>query len=301
MKLLKRAYYTACSFLPPSVVKKISPVKTLLPYHHLVSDSELPHIRHLYSYKNVKQFRADLDFLLRHFNPVSVAQVIETLKKGNGLPANSFLLTFDDGLREVYEVIAPILMEKGVPAIFFINPAFIDNKQLFYRYKISLVIEELSKRKDALKIGKQVLGMDHNDFDGLKSALKQVNQLNRHIPDQFAERLNYSFDEFLKEKKPFLTYSQVRDLNDQGFTIGSHSWDHPYYGLLSSDPQLWQTLSSVSYLNEMMPLKYNCFSFPHSDAVLSQEFFDRLNQSDIKIDLLFGIQNQKSEVKNKVL
>src|SRR5437868_11346983 len=144
MKLLKKAYYTACSLLPSSIVKKISPVKTLLPYHHLVSDEDLLHIKHLYAYKSSTQFRNDLDYLLKNFHPVSADELSKAINTGEETPSNSFLLTFDDGFKEVYDVISPILLEKGIPAVFFVNPAFIDNKELFYRCKISLVIEELS-------------------------------------------------------------------------------------------------------------------------------------------------------------
>lgn len=301
MNLLKKAYYTACSILPPAIVKRLSPVKTLLPYHHVVSDKDLLHIKHLYSYKNVKQFHDDVDFLIRHFNPVSADQLVETIAHGKQLPERSFLLTFDDGFKEVYEVIAPILLEKKIPAIFFINPAFIDNKELFYRCKISLLIEELSKRDDALEIAGEVLGKPYGDFYDLKEDLKKINQLNKNLLDELADSIGYSFNDYLRKEQPFMTSEQVESLSHQGFMIGSHSWDHPYYEYLTADEQLNQTVRSIQFVKDRLHNKYSCFSFPHTDAVVTQEFFDKLKLQPVKADLLFGIQNQKSEMANKML
>src|SRR5438067_10965432 len=121
MNLLKKAYYSACSLFPPSLIQRISPVKTLLPYHHLVSDKELLHIKHLYSYKNTNQFKKDIDYFLKYFKPATVDELMDKINNKRPLPAGRFLLTFDDGFKEVYEVIAPILSACKIPAIFFIN------------------------------------------------------------------------------------------------------------------------------------------------------------------------------------
>src|ERR1700730_3474653 len=147
MNLYKFFYYSACSILPIQLLKKIAPATTLFPYQHLISDKELLHVKHLYPYKNIRQFKMDLEYLLKHFKPVTVNEIAEAFFAGKKLPGNSFLLSFDDGFREVHEVIAPILYAKGVPAVFFIIPAFLDNQKLFYRCKISLVIEKLLQPK----------------------------------------------------------------------------------------------------------------------------------------------------------
>jgi len=122
----------------------------IAPFYHAVSDEPLPHIRHLYKVKTVSEFEEDLDFMLRYYEPISVDELI-TDEKGavfyeDGRPLihpsrPKMLLSFDDGLRSFYEVVAPILQKKGVPCICFINSGFVDNKALFYRYQESLNIE----------------------------------------------------------------------------------------------------------------------------------------------------------------
>lgn len=309
MKLSKKIYYNACSVIPTGVLKRIIPATTLLPYHHLVSDADVLHVKHLYPYKNTSQFTEDLDRLLKYFKPVSVDEIVETVVSGKKMPKNSFLLSFDDGFKEVYEVIAPILSSKGVPALFFVNPAFLDNRQLFYRCKISLVIEKLIQKRDSpgLLAGcMEILGNGHfQSPDGLIAAVKNITQLNQDLLNGLASKLELSFDDYLEKNQPFLTSSQVKELSDKGFSIGAHSWDHPYYHLISAEEQLRQTVNSSRYIKENFSPAFNFFSFPHSDQTLPQSFFDHLGAGEINggitIDLFFGIQNQKWELANKVL
>ncbi len=111
--------------LVSSQLGKLIPIKSLLkintpvfqPFYHVVSNDKLPHILN-YNYRNTYQFEKELDFYLKYFKPVSLSE----LMTGKKLPKKVFHLSFDDGLKECAEIIAPILLRKGVPATFFVNP-----------------------------------------------------------------------------------------------------------------------------------------------------------------------------------
>jgi len=67
------------------------------------------------------------------------------LKNGQPLTRQSFFLSFDDGLREPLDIIAPILKQKGVPATFFVNTATLDNLEMLYRHKASLLVDHVRR------------------------------------------------------------------------------------------------------------------------------------------------------------
>jgi peptidoglycan/xylan/chitin deacetylase (PgdA/CDA1 family) len=304
MKWYKKAFYGASSMMPLNLLGALSPTTTLFPYHHLVSDEDVPHIKQLYSYKNVKQFTADLDFLLRHFRPITTDDLLKSIENNNRLPAKSFLLSFDDGLSEVYDIAAPILSRKGVPAILFINPAFVDNRELFYRCKISLVIDLLKKNNYTGGVIKQVsalLNITDLSLPLIFQRIREIDQREKHVLDKIGDLLEFSFDEYLNSRKPFMTAQQIKELSVKGFTIGAHSWDHPYYKFLSGEEQINQTVSSCNYVQENFSPSCNTFSFPHFDSSLPQSLFDQLLRQQPKIDLLFGIQNQKMELNNRMI
>jgi peptidoglycan/xylan/chitin deacetylase (PgdA/CDA1 family) len=304
----RKIFYSACSLLPVGMLKRMAP-RLLLPYHHLVSDEDVLHIKHLYPYQNIAQFTADLDTLLRHFRPVAVEEVAAAVLEGKALPKNAFLLTFDDGFRQVAEIIAPILLARGVPAVFFVNPAFLDNRLLFYRCKISLVIEALMQKKDQPQLwaacgeilGQAASGEREAASGDLIGRIRKITNLNQGLLDRLAPTLGLSFDEYLRSYRPFMTSEEACELQHRGFTIGAHSWDHPYYDLIPEEEQRRQTLESMEVVREKFAPSYNLFSFPHTDAGLPQGFFDRLFASAAPIDVYFGIQNQKEERSNRML
>ncbi len=302
MNILKATYYSACSLLPMALLKTIGPPTTLFPYQHTVSNGFLPHIKHLYNYKNEKQFSADLDFLLKHYRPVTITDIIKSVREQSALPERSFFLSFDDGFREVHDIIAPILEKKGIPACFFINPAFIDNNELFYRCKISLLIDELLKNKgndSFLHLFHDILGMEKKSAKETIVFLKTINTANAFLLDKIAERTGFSFDSFLRTKQPFLTRNQLKSLHDRGFNIGAHSINHPYFQQISITEQIDQVTGSCRYVNDLLNITDCCFSFPHSDLGLLQALFNELGT--LNIPFLFGVQNQKMELGNRML
>lgn len=301
MSPLKKIFYNACSILPISSLQKINPVHTLLPYQHTVSNNFLPHIKHLYSYKNIRQFHQDLEVLLKYYRPIEPDDLLAYIRQNASMPKNTFLLTFDDGFKEIYEIIAPILEAKGIPAIFFINPAFIDNKELFFRCKTSLLIDQLVNTPDKklLTIYRTNLDVPAATVEKLIERLKIIKLNDTHILDEIASQSGYSFDDFLKDKRPFLTKQELLSLKERGFTIGAHGWNHPYYEQLEMEAQISQTVDSCNFVQQEIKMDKKYFSFPYSDKYLSQELFDNLKKTDI--DLFFGIQNQKNELNNNIL
>lgn len=282
-------------------LQKRSPVTSLLPYHHTVSNECLPHISHLYSYKNVRQFKDDLDTLLRYNKPISADELTLHLSENKVFPKKTFLLSFDDGFRECFDVIAPILEEKGIPAVFFINPAFIDNKSLFFRCKTSLLINELVNSKNDKILNEYRRHFQLADATQVKiiETLKNFKINDHTILDDLANKIGYSFSAFLKKQQPYLTSDQLLSLKTRGFSIGGHSMTHPYYDQISFDEQIEQTIQSCNYVKEKTEMASQFFSFPYDDKNISQQLLDELKKSEI--DLFFGLQNQKNEINNKML
>lgn len=275
--------------IPFSFIKRIDSCKLIILYYHVVNDEDVPHISNLYNYKRIRQFRDDLEFLLKHYSPIELSDVIHRVKGKINLPRNRFLLTFDDGLREIYDIIAPILLDKGIPATFFISSAFLDNRDLCYQHKASLLIEKIRKGISLATEGKikEILVKMGLSFSQLSEGILKVDYRRKEALDRIAEVLLVDFRNYLNEKQPYLTFAQAKELIEQGFTIGTHSVDHPYYSALSLAEQLEQTIVSVKHIREKFGLKYGAFAFPHNDTGVSQEFFKKVQEIGL-VDITFG-------------
>ena len=286
----KKAVSAVLSRIPLSLLNNLIHIDVVIAYYHVVSDCQVPHVIYLYDYKNATQFENDIEFLLKKFSPISLFDLIKYLKHENELPKNAFLLTFDDGFSEMHDIVAPILLRKGIPATFFISSDFIDNKKLCYLNKASLLVWSLNHKPASSNIEEKVRqilsdnGMQSND---MKSGILSIKYHQRHLIDEIAPIINIDFNEYLLKNEPYLNSNQINCLIRDGFTIGSHSIDHPLYSELSIKDQLNQTIESVRNIREKFSLSYGAFAFPHSDNNVSKLFFTELYRSGL-VDISFG-------------
>lgn len=276
-------------YIPPKSLQKLTGQRLILPFYHAVSNEDLPHIKHLYGVTGVDKFVADLDFLLKYYEPIDYHQ-FRDLALRNVLPEQpSFLLSFDDGLSEFYSLIAPILKRKGISAICFLNSGFVDNKELFYRYKASLLIEELRKNPESLRL----LPADF-DRPKVEQEILAVTYQNKAVLDEIAKSISFDFDSFLAERKPYLNSDQIEELINQGFYFGAHSIDHPEYQLISFEEQIRQTKESVDFVSDRFSVDYKIFSFPFTDYNVSKKFFSYIESNNL-VDFSFGTAGQKKD------
>lgn len=286
-------------------MKRWSPVEVIIPFHHLVSDSPVPYIEPLYRFKNTAQFEQDLDFLLQNFTPVSLTDIIAGINNDRPLPSKSFLITFDDALKQVYEVAMPILLKKGVPAALFIVPNFLDNKHLFYDLKKGLILNRIEQHapSEALlqKIG-TVIQQPALTTNSLIHFVRSINYLNQHLTDDLGRLLDIDFDSFLRTEKPFMTTAQVQTFINKGFSVGAHSMDHPLYRLISLEEQIRQTEESLKWVTDTFKLNYKAFAFTHVDTGVSSAFFNYMfNRSPTQPDIILGNTTGKLEQHKRVL
>ena len=277
------------SKIPVSIWGKLTGTRLLLPYYHVVSDEDILHVKHLFKYKTISQFTEDVEFLCKYYLPIGLPELLNHLRNGRPLPAKAFLLTFDDGFRELSDIIAPILLHKGISATIFVNSAFTDNKQLCYLNKASLMVEEFQKGWSVRLDGRlsELLLDNKIEFSDVKSGILSVKYQQRGLLDEMANVMNLNFSEYLLSKKPYLTESQIIKLIESGFSIGAHSIDHPLYSSLTLEDQINQTIQSVKFVRDKFHLSYGAFAFPHSDHNVSREFFARIVDSGL-VDVSFG-------------
>ncbi len=251
-----------------------------LPFYHVVSDEKLPHILN-YNYRNTAQFERELDFYLKYFKPVGMKEIVN----GN-YPDNAFHLSFDDGLRECYDVIAPVLLRKGIPATFFVNPGFVDNKALFHKYRASIVLSKLNNfavEKVALITGSK--SFSRTEF--LKTTI-----LNEDLICYLAQKLEINFDEFLVTQQPYLTTEQIFELKNSGFSIGAHSFSHPEFWKIDTAQQTEEISKSLDWLTSTIHPEIKSFAFPFTDSGVPQQVFDNMF-NDFGCDISFGTAGVK--------
>lgn len=265
---------------------KLTGQNVIFPFYHTVSDSAPIHIKNLYRVKCEKDFVNDLEFLLRYYEPMKLSDVKSYINLGKKRTKPGFYLSFDDGLSEMYHLVRPILISKGIPAAFFCNSAFIDNKDMFFRYKISILIEEIHKLKQsAVKNIEAFL-----QTQDIKSHLLSLKYGDINTINSLANTLNIRFEDYLQQNHPYMTTAQLVEMKKAGFDIGAHSIDHPLYADIDKNDQKHQTQSSLAAIGQITGTTDRIFAFPFTDFGVPSSFFD-----GVQVDIIFGTAGLKKD------
>ena len=183
------------------------------------------------------------------------------------------VLTFDDGLAECHEFIAPLLKKKGVPAAFFLNNHFIDDRGLFYRYKASLLIEQV--RSDP-RILERVAGYLDIPEKRVVESILLIDQDQVSLLDALILEAELDLARYLKESPVYMNTKQVMELVDWGFEIGGHSPDHTDMSRLDPRELIRQVKSSISDLQARFQVSTRYFSFPFTSAGIPIDVIHKL-------------------------
>lgn len=256
------------------------PAGVLLPFLHIISDSAPLHVRHLYAIPTIAKFKSDLDFLCQQYRSLQVSDLQQlSINHDYRRQAQNFILSFDDGMREVYDVIAPMLLQYGIPALFFINSGTVDNKRLMWRHKLSLIIDRCNR--DPKRVPPQ---LSIRPGERLDTKLKRLRFADEQTIDEIARFYEVDFDEYLRRARPYLTTEQVLELFNRGFAIGAHTHSHPFLNELALEDQKKQISGSVEFIRALgLPCRY--FSFPFHDEGVPASIFSYMTCLDLRLSL----------------
>lgn len=257
---------------------KMTKMKIFLPFYHTISEVRLPHISNLYLIRSTSQFIKDLDFLCNYYEPVSIDQLFKIISNQKQINRPVFHITFDDGLREFYTIIAPILEKRGIPATVFVSTNFIDNKAMCFKSKVSLIIEYINSSSETWwhKEFSDIFETSFTDIQQIKQRLLRLIYDEQSLLNPVAKTININFHDYLKKVQPYLNSKEITDLLYRGFTIGSHILDHPFFKELSINDQKNQITESFKFLVEKFNLTNKYFSFPFSDVGVDAQLFNWL-------------------------
>lgn len=270
--------------LPFSLLVNGSGSRVLPLFYHKAHLENPPYFRRGYTVKTPEQFAADIDFLCSRLTPIHIADFLG-MKSGGELPHGSFFLSFDDGYRELAEIIAPILLKKGVPATFFICSDIIDNADWIFEDQIGLALHRFyalePKRQDAcIEYCLKPYGLSIE-------ALSNIRERSAEVLAKLGDFLDLDWKAQLRKFSPYLTSAQISNLKNQGFGIGAHGIDHTVFNRMTIEEQVLQISESSGLISRRFDLPYRVFAFPYGDFEVSRQLFNTVKEENI-VDCMFG-------------
>ncbi len=264
-------------------------------FYHVISDKPLHYIQNLYLYRNIKTFKADLEFFASKFNFISYDQLITHIKNGVSLPRYPIFLSFDDGHREMYDIVAPILRERGIPATFFIISSTVDNQSMITAHKKGLCLEKISRftEKETIRLlnkFKSFYGSEIKDKATLIQIVRSLRNPKEHnfLIECLIRLLEIDVEDILEKYSPYMTVSQLKSLLKQGFHLGAHSRQHIKFEYLSTEERESEICESVVFMQKNLLLSKAGFSFPNNTKDVSHEWMVSMQNQYPTVEVFFG-------------
>jgi peptidoglycan/xylan/chitin deacetylase (PgdA/CDA1 family) len=311
---INRLAWKVLRHVPVGVWRRIFPKTTLAICYHMVSDTEIPHLKH-YARLSATQFEADLIYLRNKFGFISYDEIVRRRSEGSNIRDNVVLLTFDDGFAECATVVPKILLRYQASCIFFVITDLLDNRVMFRETKASLCIDailrsppertekivhklglernlrSLSKersRSPGFSLEVANLGSDPDPrLRPLLDWLLTISDGQVPLLDQLCDQLGIDVQGYLLKARPYLTSDQVRRLRLDGFTIGAHSQSHRLLQNLSPDETEREIVESCRIVRDLTGQQSVPFAFPYFGAGLDRTWLAQLRKSHEFVGLFF--------------
>ena len=280
-------------------------------FYHVISDERLPHVRNLYLYRTVGQFRQDLEFFAGRFNFVTFDQVVRHVREGADLPTHPFFISFDDGHREMSDVVGPMMKKMGLPATFFITTATIDDREYIPAHLKSLCIDQINAKSEA-EIGNlaadeqfRILAGVITDKRGLLAKIGSIRDYNKEqdLLETLAHQLGIGATPSKQHNALYLSTKQICGLLRDGFHVGAHGHRHLKFQYLAEDERERELRDSAVYVSENFGLSRIGFCFPNSGIGVSEDWMLKMISDYPEVNAFFdtgGFRDNTSMVVNRV-
>ena len=212
---------------------------TVLAYHRVVDisragfDTYQPNVS-----ASPDDFQAQMDYVKEHYDVIDIEHLTLWLQGERDLPARPLVITFDDGYRDNYEHAYPILCQRKLPALLFVTTNFIGGSHSFYWDRMSRGFHHTQEASISIP------GLGDIHWTNPKQralALRQIigklkllpNEEKEHLVDLALEALG--MDTYRNAEPLAMDWDQVREMEDNGFSIGGHTHTHPILTRISLD------------------------------------------------------------------
>ena len=301
--LLRRATRTLLGPLAPliplAVYQRLSPRTLTGFFYHMISDQPVPHVQHLYPVKSSADFEHDIRWLKANTTLVGYDDLLAHAGGQRALPENAAFISFDDGFRECYDVVRPILLHYDVPCIFFLTTDWIDNRAFFFRSTISLLLDAFHQRpaEERHRLLQQFAATFNisPDENAWTRWLKDHKEADAGDLPEICRILNVDPQRFLREQQPYLTRSQILEMQREGFVFGAHTCNHTKMLHLSPEDQCAQILESVRIVADLTGKTQVPFAFPFSGEGVDRTMLQGLQEAHPEIGLIFDTKKLRLE------
>ncbi|HWB28496.1 MAG TPA: polysaccharide deacetylase family protein [Chitinophagaceae bacterium] len=278
-------------------------------YHYVrPEDKTLPDFKYLHLDDFIKQ----LDFFEKEYGFVSKEDFLASLNSGK--PAKGIVLTFDDGVKDHYNFVAPELARRNLWALFFVCTGIHQSGKLLDVHRIHMLLgrfggKEIYGALQSVISEDMLVDKNRREF----TELTYTRQLNDDYSLSVKKMLNYFIDYKYRDAileglitsyygneealaaEFYVAPPELAEMQHMGMIIGSHTISHPVLSKLSSVQQREEIEGSFNWLSGVLgqpEIKSFCYPYGgfHSFTTETEQI---LNEN--KVSCSFNVEPRDIE------
>ncbi len=250
--------------------------------YHYIRDTE-PFSSHGVGGLTSRSFRQQLDSLCTRYEPIDWPTFYAWSQGRASIPQRTFLTTFDDGLKDHAQTVAPILKEYGLRGTFFTAGQPMASQTMLTAHMLHLLLAQLGEcpfQQDLLSYLDQHAperdwwaAMDLAKAERMyhyesvsRGHLKYF--INVELPTEIARRaIEHLFQAHIGSPARwsqhwYLSWDDLTALQSEGHTIGGHGYTHDPLAEMSLSDQ-WHDIQRISsMLHDGLGADRRPFSYP---------------------------------------
>lgn len=225
-----------------------------------------------------------LAFFKRHYNVVSLQQVLEARRNGTALPPRALLITFDDGWSDNADYALPELQRAGLPGLMFVVADAVGTEQPFFQERLIsawrrglLRVDELA-RAMASALGEEWKPADES-IASLRQAIARLEKIDATRREEILAPYLQALDDGLRH---MVDVSELNRLQAGGMDLGLHGKTHTPMTLAADvDAELGGARAELArHLGQPLPTAES-MSFPH--GAHTPEIAERARQAGYEL------------------
>ena len=213
-------------------------------------------------------FEAHVRYLADNYSVLPMPEVVDWLRTGRSLPANTVVITFDDGYADNLGA-TRTLSRHGLSGTFFITSECMQGGLPFWPSELRTLIPAVRESALRLDVAGTEIVIPLASTEERRVSVKKVNRIFKSNPIPVRESLREQIRRAANHPSvpnPMLRWDELAEMQRLGMTIGAHTMTHPNLPSAGLEAATAEIAGSKARLERELAQPVTMFSYPNGGA-----------------------------------
>jgi peptidoglycan/xylan/chitin deacetylase (PgdA/CDA1 family) len=216
----------------------------------------------------IDDFCEQLEFLKRYFSVVPLDVIVKTLNEKKVFEKPTIAITSDDGYKDNYDLLFPVLKENGASATIFLATGSVGTDEKIWTERLSYLITHSEVKK---LVFEELYPSEEFEVSSWQGKRQAYVRFKKKLKDFHTKKRDEYIDEIaLRLGNPsvnfgatMLSWDQVREMADAGIIFGAHTVRHPILSKIPVEEAKEEIILSKEKIEKELGTRVCHFAYPN--------------------------------------